>query len=1094
MSSTQSIKSSREAAHEENMWGKPANDIVVGIGNIRTVPASRGIWELVQNARDVVKSGERAEIVFKRTDKEFFFQHDGVPFTWSTLEALILQTSSKPSNNVAQVGQYGTGFLTTHKFGLVIKLTAPLQLDDTGKKFYNFKDFEINRSATTKEDMREAIKEQYDKTEEWTNDIEHQTSIPDKSTVFRYQTEHDVERRNVKEAFEKSPDLVPYVLLTNDGIKSIKFEDDIDNKNQCFIRESNEWKKIEEFHSGDLFSTEINNTEYFVIKSKERSSKNADQERVMVILPIRKDSKGNLIAEQLERSIPQLFLFLPLLGTSDWGLDFIINSPDFTCDTDSRDSLRLVGNGQNNDDQAEENKKIVALAQTLVFEYIDAHIQDIAENRFLVRDNFIIKQAEPELESYYKDLRSSFRKKFNGLGIVKQPQGQQPIEPNIIKVLDEDLCKACHEQAKLLDAIYSLLDKHAEIKKPLKIEMLYWSNTINEWYKDEENPNSLTIDDVAELISKTKIDAQDVNWLYTLCTYIHEIKRDDLFDAKSILPNESYDLKTKSPLLKPYSIPQVVKDALTEMVPDVVENFIHTDFANLFADLNKYEEANASKDITDFINNHNTPLFTKRNELKKDKLIGYKAESSYTADGNYLAVIYKPSTVEVIIGLYSSLLKDDSESVYARVFPLLLKFYSLDRPVTQTLLGKDFLDIRKCCFTLVNDSLYSFSLAADKSSKSDWCLNLVETIFGHDQMDEILNSYQVYPDRTGDYKYAEQLSKKPSYLPERVTEIYDSVVNASDPAKSIKHQLVASQYEDFFVGQKILSSEKICADIEEKVKLRGYSITNFPQQNDIVEIVENISSQGTTGELWAKLFNDIDQHKGEIMFSIIQSQSKKESIFQIMKVEDESKLKMIANLSKREDLAELIELGDKALQDRQNKEEDEKYKKALGDYVEQYLLKQLDGELKNKVHVNTEDIQGGQDIIIYKDERPIYYIEVKSRWLNEQSVLMSTLQYQRSIENPDRYALTAVNMYNFDRSYVDEHKYPPFEDIKPRIRVLENIGRYNDGLVKKVDNEAVDPHVNNGFQILVPQDLINDPEKSVDFDTFMIDLVEKIKM
>lgn len=50
MSSTQSIKSSREAAHRETMWGKPANDIVVGIGNIRTVPASRGIWELVQNA------------------------------------------------------------------------------------------------------------------------------------------------------------------------------------------------------------------------------------------------------------------------------------------------------------------------------------------------------------------------------------------------------------------------------------------------------------------------------------------------------------------------------------------------------------------------------------------------------------------------------------------------------------------------------------------------------------------------------------------------------------------------------------------------------------------------------------------------------------------------------------------------------------------------------------------------------------------------------------------------------------------------------------------------------------------------------------
>jgi hypothetical protein len=109
-----SIERSKRDAHEETMWGKPARDIITGIGNNRGITPVRAIWELVQNARDVVVEGNYAEIIFTRRKNEFIFQHDGIPFTNKTIEALILQTSSKVSNNSVQVGQYGTGFLTTH--------------------------------------------------------------------------------------------------------------------------------------------------------------------------------------------------------------------------------------------------------------------------------------------------------------------------------------------------------------------------------------------------------------------------------------------------------------------------------------------------------------------------------------------------------------------------------------------------------------------------------------------------------------------------------------------------------------------------------------------------------------------------------------------------------------------------------------------------------------------------------------------------------------------------------------------------------------------------------------------------------------------
>lgn len=83
----------------ETIWGKPARDIITGISNNTGVRPVRAIWELVQNARDVVKPDRRANIKFTRSQNELVFQHDGLSFTHKTIEALILQTSSKATEN-----------------------------------------------------------------------------------------------------------------------------------------------------------------------------------------------------------------------------------------------------------------------------------------------------------------------------------------------------------------------------------------------------------------------------------------------------------------------------------------------------------------------------------------------------------------------------------------------------------------------------------------------------------------------------------------------------------------------------------------------------------------------------------------------------------------------------------------------------------------------------------------------------------------------------------------------------------------------------------------------------------------------------------
>lgn len=52
----------------------------------------------------------------------------------------------------------------------------------------------------------------------------------------------------------------------------------------------------------------------------------------------------------------------------------------------------------------------------------------------------------------------------------------------------------------------------------------------------------------------------------------------------------------------------------------------------------------------------------------------------------------------------------------------------------------------------------------------------------------------------------------------------------------------------------------------------------------------------------------------------------------------------------------------------------------------------------NELKVRVDNIQGGQDIIVSINDKPIYYIEVKSRWVSADSVMMSATQLNRSVE------------------------------------------------------------------------------------------------
>lgn len=423
------IIAAKQDAHDETIWGKPANDIITGIGNNSGVRPQRAIWEMVQNARDVAASKAKTDIIFERQHNNFIFQHNGIPFTNKTLEALILQTSSKARNDSVQVGQYGTGFLTTHKLGLKFLLSGSVQLLEGQPLFHHFTDFLVDRSSTDKKQMRDSLKKQIETTEEWARNPDIK-NYPSSSTTFRYIQEHDVEKTNTKEAFNAATTLAPYVIALNPCINSISFIDKIEDRKETYTRKSTETITTSNLYNVVKITiekciTECHDFTVLMLQSNEFVKENGEP-KVIVILPLR-EQKGTTIAFALRKDIPNLFIYLPLLGTEQWGLNFILHSPLFTCDKDSRDSLRFIGNGQNNDADAERNKEIVQLADVIISHYITKNLSNIQDCMYLAKVAFNIHNSDEALANYYKYLQSSWVKSMNLCLLYSQIKVRYPL-------------------------------------------------------------------------------------------------------------------------------------------------------------------------------------------------------------------------------------------------------------------------------------------------------------------------------------------------------------------------------------------------------------------------------------------------------------------------------------------------------------------------------------------------------------------------------------------------------------------------------------------------------------------------------------------
>ncbi|MBI4267753.1 MAG: hypothetical protein HY662_03100 [Chloroflexi bacterium] len=101
------------------------------------VASVRWPFELFQNALDAGPRADRSsvDISISRRDSALVFEHDGAPFSYKDLAALLSGGSNKELESADTTGRFGTGYLVTHVLSERVHLIGLLQVGNGVEQF-----------------------------------------------------------------------------------------------------------------------------------------------------------------------------------------------------------------------------------------------------------------------------------------------------------------------------------------------------------------------------------------------------------------------------------------------------------------------------------------------------------------------------------------------------------------------------------------------------------------------------------------------------------------------------------------------------------------------------------------------------------------------------------------------------------------------------------------------------------------------------------------------------------------------------------------------------------------------------------------------
>lgn len=1027
-----------------------ADKMIRGFENFNNYSSNRAVWELVQNACDLTTE---CEVVLDYKDG-FSFTHNGKAFTTKSFISLIKQVSGKygEESDIPEVGKYGTGFLTTHTFGRKFRINSILEANNT---FFEIKDFLIDRSPKEWKALSEKIRTQKENVYEL---IQKGAilSNPEIKTTFTFLPETEQERSYISDSSKDLEDYIPIVLTINDRLKKVKIV--LNDSETSFERI--EKIKVENDKGIELYKTIIskngtNKIIYSIIDT---------DDQIEVILPINE----NLELFQFSERVARLFLYYPLIGSEDFGLNFVINCNNFL-PTEPRDGIHLQSNKDQVKEQEEANRKIIEKASQLIFEFLKSNVLNVSNPLLYAQINFKRNTDNNLLNEYFEALQKTWIEEYKLLPIVETADGFKPV--NEVCFFDEELLT----NTEYFDNIYTLVSTFYN-NIPTKGKVILWSKFASEW--TSEKTEFIGHKDLVEKISKEHLSKFDKDCLINYYKILIAEEKINYFSEHTLLPNLDGKLCFLSLLIIPQNLNKTLIEIGKSLIPNSIERLIHKDFCFNF----HFEKFNRK----DFSNSVKTIL-----DDKKASVCIYFPE--HLKEENYNVQSFE-ETEKLDTNFFQSLLKycklnnnANSQSKPSSLVKIISKYYSFDESLIQLSNlenQEENLDIRSSRKILVQ---IFFNLL--QYHNEDWVKENIELLLeiancNEDSLKEVFSTSKIYPNQINQLKGASDLKRDIEIIPE-IKNLYNKVAKSE-----IRKELVYVEFNQFIAEDRFVTSKYLTTAIEDI--FFNTDINNINEHPFKVEILNIIKS--LREKKYAELFPRLDDKKANVMLDVVTDENTKDDIFSIVTL-GESDLKKLGKLVQEDNFSAILNAATILLQQQRETDADFHHKHEIGTYIESLIREKLSDELKDRIsfgdkETETTNIQGGQDIVVFLDENPVYFIEVKSRWNPQNSISMSKLQLQRAVEENERYALCAVDITRYTGEN-DRYKLST-DEILPLTKFVTNIGDTIKPLIEgnlqaeKQQDKSI--HLID-YRGIIPQDII---QSGNDFDSFIKLLTETI--
>lgn len=1017
--------------------------ILEGIGRFDDNTASRAVWELLQNARDLSR---HAHVRLVLDEDKLIFSHNGEPFNYDTFTSLIKQVSSEEKEDPNAAGQFGTGFMTTHKFSRKIRIDGCMKLADN--EYAPIEGFILDRTATEIQGMIDAMVEQLKYADGLVD--KPTVSVPTPETTFTYFLDED-HYPAAKQGIDNAIGLLPYVMTINDRIQSVEINGSRVEHPVKMVKEA--WMLVDKEVNLFAVTIRINDSDrkqYYYLQSEDKKD--------IVVLPLESTSQARELGD-----VPRFFIYFPLLGTEQFGLNYTFHSERFYPE-EPRNAIVLPEDNIDKKTKYETNVTVLNDMTAMLFRYLDKYGEklDIARELAVV-DIDTHETCHQLTHNFYKELRQKYVDKMLTVPFLTvNDERLSASQSNKVRFLAPEIVDflSTEEGASFMDVVYDYAKDVSPL--PEKAECLEWSKIVGGW-DATATERFVTIKDIVDSISETNEKGKLLQFL----KFLKECKQIETYATAPIFPNREGKLKSRQVMFDASEITELLYNVAKPLVPADTERFIDEDFVGI-CELSKYGRDELKKSINDYVNNQKD-----QQEPFKDTLLALLDYCSVfpVQNGNsfrnnampYICELFNHTFKEQYQPPVEGVETDKEQYLYRNSFDVLVE-YTLKYIETQASAdNKWFANNRQLHFNILN-ALSS----RDRTSSY--------------QIDSF-PKYAIIPNQEGQLRKAADLKilvgveLLQSGIKEKLYDIYRKCNNTD-----LGLNIVDDDYAWMCSFDK-LEPKKVCHDINDSLSEDGYS-------NPVVIEIIDLLDQEKDNAIWVDWFRPINDNKAHIFLSRLKG-ADRASTYKFMKADANRKAKLL-ELMDRPDFDTLIKKTEDFIQNERERNIVFKQMLSIGKEIEDKLREKLDETLleiqyrREDEKMVVGDVQNGQDIIIRYKEQDIYYIEVKSKWNFDEPAHMSVNQMRQAVLNPQNYALCCVELTDYSSADVEKIS---IQTILAHCYVHLDIGDKLSDLIEAIVNDDSDAEthikirdyrcdLNKGFFTSSPhigiQDLVDD--------------------